>query len=165
MFGLSRVPSRRHARHEPKGPQIVEYPFRRRLHTWPTRPTRLAARLARMPSLAPMPDAELILIVEETDQHAGRFHAALDGRRLCTSRTPLLSAARVERLLPLSRTTLGRARKILDRQAGNSCPGQPPFTHCGMANDPCRTPHRVVAPKEPPAGLTRGIIDEQRHAG
>ena len=42
-----------------------------------------------------MPDTELILIVEETEQRAGRFHAALDGRRLCTSRTPLLSAARV----------------------------------------------------------------------
>ena len=41
-----------------------------------------------------MSDAELILIVEETEQRAGRFHATLDGRRLCTSRTPLLSAAR-----------------------------------------------------------------------
>jgi hypothetical protein len=61
-----------------------------------------------------MPDAELILIVEETEQRAGRFHAALDGRRLCTSRTPLLSAARALQTEGVpAKTPLAMRHKVL----------------------------------------------------
>ena len=113
---LESIPSRRHARHEPKGPQIVEYPFAAAAHV-----ADEADQAGRAPrphaSLAPMPDAELILIVEETTNAPG---ASTPRLRPPALHQPDAAAQRRPRgaIAPAVADHIRASPKILDRQAG-----------------------------------------------